>query len=67
VRVLYDKRIRAWIQTRAYKTFVRPAMLYGAKTWSIKRHKKRNKKKRNEMLRWMFGLTKYDRIRNETN
>jgi hypothetical protein len=35
--VLCYKRISARIKTRAYKTFVRPAMLYATETWPIKK------------------------------
>ena len=42
-------------------------MMYGAETWAVK---KAQEKKLNVaemmMLRWMSGVTKLDRIRNET-
>ena len=51
---------------KVYKTVVRPAMMYGAETWA---EKKAQEKKLDvaemRMLRWMGGVTKLDRTRNE--
>ena len=50
-----------------YKTVVRPAMMYGAETWAVKKaqEKKLDHVAEMRMLRWMSGVTKLDRIRNE--
>ncbi|KAF3684245.1 Tyrosine aminotransferase, partial [Capsicum annuum] len=46
---------------------VRPAMLYGAKCWPVKNsHVKKLKVAEMWMLRWMCGLTRGDKVRNET-
>ena len=49
-----------------YRTAVRPALLYGAECWSIKKEQE-HKMAVAEMriLRWMSGKTIKDRIRNE--
>ena len=41
-------------------------MMYGAETWAVKKaHEKRLDVAEMRMLRWMSGVTKMDRIRNE--
>ena len=64
--MLCDKRISARVKGKAYKTVVRPAMIYGAEAWPIKKTQE-NKLDVAEMrmLRWMCGVTRWDRIRNE--
>ena len=59
-----------WISLRGngkvYKTVVRPAMMYGVETWAVKKaHEKMLDVAEMRMLRWMSGVTKLDRIRNE--
>ncbi|PHT37207.1 hypothetical protein CQW23_24907 [Capsicum baccatum] len=45
---------------------VRPAMLYGAECWPVKNsHIQKMKVAEMRMLRWMCGLTRGDRVRNE--
>ena len=53
-------------QGEVYKTVVRPAMMYGAETWAVKKaQEKKLDAAEMRMLRWMSGVTKLDRIRNE--
>ena len=53
-------------QGESNKTVVRPAMMYGAETWAVKKAKeKKSDMAEIRMLRWMRGVTKLDRIRNE--
>ena len=45
---------------------VRPAMMYGAETWAVKKaQEKKLDVAETRMLRWMCGVAKMDRIRNE--
>ena len=54
------------IQGEVYKTVVRPAMMYGAETWAVKKaQEKKLDVAEMRMLRWMSGVTKLDRNRNE--
>ena len=49
-----------------YKTVVRPAMMNGADTRAVKKaQEKKLDGAEMRMLRWMSGVTKLDRIRNE--
>ena len=64
--ILCDRRISLRVKGKVYKTVVRPAMMYGAETWAVKNaHEKKLDVAEMRMLRWMSGVTKMDRIRNE--
>ena len=57
---------RSHFKGKVYKTVVRPAMMYGAETWAVKKtQQKKLDVAEMRMLRWMSGVTKLDRIRNE--
>ena len=64
--ILCDRRISLRVKWKVYKTFVRPAMMYGVDTWAVKKtQEKKLDVAEMTMLRWMSGVTKLDRIRNE--
>ena len=64
--VLCDKKMPVKLKGKVYRTVVRPAMLYGAETWATtKRQESRIEVNEMRMLRWMCGVTKKDKIRNE--
>ena len=51
---------------KVYKTVVRSTRLYGAETWATTtRQEARLEVNETRMLRWMCGLTRGDKIRNE--
>ena len=51
---------------KLYKSVVRPAMLYSAETWPITKAQERKMEVAEmRMLRWMSGVTRKDRIRND--
>ena len=64
--ILCDRKVPVKLKGKVYKTAVRPAMLYGIETLPVK---KANESRLNvaemKMLRWMCGVTREDRIRNE--
>ncbi|KAK3526558.1 hypothetical protein QTP70_030697 [Hemibagrus guttatus] len=64
--VLCDRKISARIKGKVYRTVVRPAMLYGLETVSLrKRQESELEVAELKMLRFSFGVTRLDRIRNE--
>ena len=64
--ILCDRRISLRVKGKVYKKVVGPAMMYGAETWAVKKaHEKKLDVAEMRMLRWMSGVTKMDRIRNE--
>ena len=64
--VLCDRRISLKVNGKVYKTIVRPAMMYGAETWAVKKaQEKKLDVAEMRMLRRMCGVTKLDIIRNE--
>ena len=53
-------------QGKVYRTVVRPVLMYGAETWALKKaQEKKFDVAEMRMLRWMCGVTKLDKIRNE--
>ena len=64
--VLCDRRMPVKLKGKVYKTVVRPALLYGAETWATTRGQEaRLEVNEMRMLRWMCGVTRRDKIRNE--
>ena len=64
--ILCEKKVPRKVKGKFYRTAVRPAMLYGAECWPTKRqHIQQMSVAEMQMLRWMCGYTRKDRIRNE--
>ncbi|VFQ64955.1 unnamed protein product [Cuscuta campestris] len=64
--VLCDPKISPRMKGKFYRSVVRPAMLYGAECWAVKKtHVRRLHAAEMRMLRWMCGKTRLDRISNE--
>ncbi|KAK3551565.1 hypothetical protein QTP70_019805, partial [Hemibagrus guttatus] len=64
--VLCDRKISERIKGKVYRTVVRPAMLYGLETVSLrKRQESELEVAELKMLRFSLGVTRLDRIRNE--
>ncbi|KAF3658415.1 putative pre-mRNA-processing factor 6-like [Capsicum annuum] len=65
--VLCDKKVPPKLKGKFYRVAVCPAMLYGAECWLVKNsHIQKMNVVEMRMLRWMCGLTRGDRVRNET-
>ena len=64
--ILCYKMMSVKLKGRVYKTVVRPAMAYCSERWPMKSslEEKMNIAEM-RMLRWMTGITRTDRIRNE--
>ncbi|MCJ8736039.1 hypothetical protein PDJAM_G00254220 [Pangasius djambal] len=64
--VLCDRKISARIKGKVYKTVVRPAMLYGLETVSLKKRQESELEVAElKMLRFSSGVMRLDRIRDE--
>ena len=64
--VMCDRRVPAKMKGKVYKTVVRPAMLFGLETVSLrKRQETELEVAEMKMLRFSLGVTRKDRIRNE--
>ena len=54
------------INGKVYRSVVRSALMYGADTWALKKAQENKLEVADmRMLRWMCGVTKLDKIRNE--
>ena len=63
--VLCDKRITNKLKGKFYRTVVRPATLYGAECWALKKkHEQSLHVSEMRMLRWMIGITRKYEIKN---
>ena len=54
------------LKEKFYKTAVRPSLLYGTECWAIKKqYTHKISVTEMQMLRWMCGKTRMDKVRNE--
>ena len=64
--LICDRKVSARVKGKVYRSVVRPAMIYGSETWPLKKSQERKMEVAEmRMLRWMLGVTRRDRIRNE--
>ena len=55
-----------WLTGKFYQTPIRPVLLYGTECWVIKRyHAQKMSVVDMRMLRWMYGNTRRDKVRNK--
>jgi len=60
-----NDKIPIRLKGRVYCMVIRPAVLYGAECWPIKKTQvQRLMAAETRMIRWMCGYTRFDRIRN---
>lgn len=63
--ILCDKKVPLEIKGKVYKSVVRPSLLYGSETWSLRKdQEKRIDVNEMRMLRFSCGVTKKDRVEN---
>ena len=63
---LCDRRIPLRLKGRVCRMVVRPALLYRAECWPIKKsHIQRMSVAEMRMIRWNCGHTRLDKVRNE--
>jgi hypothetical protein len=64
--ILCDPRVQLKLKDKFYRTVIRPAMLYGVEYWPTKRrHVQQLSVAEMRMLRWIYGHTRRDRVRND--
>ena len=64
--VLCDRRMPVAVKGKVYRTKVRPVLIYGSETWTMKRHEEECLQRTEmRMLRWILGLTLRDKKRND--
>ena len=64
--VFCDRIMKVKIKGKVYRTVVRPALMYGAETWALKKAQESKLEVADmRMLRWLCGVTNLDKIRNE--
>ena len=63
--VMCDRNVPTKLKDKAYKTAIKPAIVYGAECWAV-RKKEERKLHTTEMriLRWARGKTRLDHVRN---
>ncbi|VDP11616.1 unnamed protein product [Heligmosomoides polygyrus] len=65
--VLCDRTIPEHLRSKVYRTLVRPVVTYGAECWPVtKEFESHLSVVETKMLRWTPGVTRLDRVRNDT-
>ena len=63
--VMCDRNIPTKLKDKVYKTAIKPAMVYGAECWAIRKKEERKLHTTEmRMLRWARGKTRLDHVRN---
>ena len=64
--VMCDKKMPDRLKGKVYKTVIRPVMMYGSETWTLRKEEERMLAAAEmKMLRWSTGKTKLDKVKNE--
>ena len=64
--VISDKKVPVKLKNKLYKSVIRPTLIYDSECWALHRaEQQRMHTTEMNMLRWIQGKTKKDRIRNE--
>ena len=63
--VMCDRNIPTKLKDKMYKTAIKPAMVYGAECWAVRKKEERKfHTTEMRMLRWARGKTRLDHVRN---
>ena len=63
--VMRDRNIPTKLKDKVYKTAIKPAMVYGAECWAVRKKEERKLHTTEmRMLRWARGKTRQDHVRN---
>ena len=63
--VMCDRNIPTKLKDKVYKTAIKPAMVYGAECWAVRKKEERKlHTTERRMLRWARGKTRLDHVRN---
>ena len=63
--VMCDRNIPTKLKDKGYKTAIKPAMVYGAERWAVRKKEERKlHTSEMRMVRWARGKTRLDHVRN---
>ena len=62
--VMCDRNIPTKLKDKVYKTAIKPAMVYGAECWAVRKKERKLHTTEMRMLRWARGKTRLDHVRN---
>ena len=63
--IMCDRNIPTKLKDKVYKTAIKPAMVYGAECWAVRKKEERKLHTTEmRMLRWARGNTRLDHVRN---
>ena len=63
--MMCDSNIQTKLKDKVYKTAIKPAMVYGAECWAVRKKEERKlHTSKMRMLRWARGNTRLDHVRN---
>ena len=63
--MMCDRNIPTKLKDTVYKTAIKPAMVYGAECWAVRKKEERKLHTTEmRMLRWARGKTRLDHVRN---
>ncbi|CAK9304351.1 unnamed protein product [Gordionus sp. m RMFG-2023] len=61
-----DKKRPIWLKSKAYKSIVRPVLLYGSETWALNAtEEKLLQATEMRIIRWNLGYAKLDHMTND--
>ena len=62
--VMCDRNIPTKLKEKVYKMAIKPAMVYGAECWTVRKKERKLHTTEMRMLRWVRGKMPLDHVRN---